>query len=574
MKLTPTITLPADTACRTLAVIAQKGSGKTYTGMKITELLWSSGSQIAAIDPTGVWWGLRAAGKGAALDFTIMGGEHGDVPLEPTAGELVAEFINNTGRSVVMDLSQFESKAAQNKFLTAFATKLFFLKASNRTPLHIMMDEADQFAPQKPMPGEQAMLGAFERIVRLGRSRGLGMTMITQRAAVLNKNLLTQVDALICHRIVGKQDLDAVADWMKYYSPDPTSVNQCLKSLPQQEQGHMWLWSPSWLKVFANSKVLPRQTYDSSSTPDSSVALPRVKMLPVDLGALTAQIRATMEKAVANDPKTLRKRIQELEKELAALKAKPATPPPAVLSKQDLEVIKQLTGLEMARIVPILQTLEQATAPQRGVVYPRPTPEEARRIAPANSKHDKEGTGYLPPPKITKSVGDLVIKPAQQRILDALAFYECIGIRSPSPMQVGAVAALDASGGHFSNTIGPLSSAGLLDRQNGTITLTGEGRLCANLPPHLDTLDQYHDMLRQRVRKIASNKTVEMMDAIIRSTEGANKSTTAEVVGHLVSIDHTGGHFSNTIGPLSTLGLIRRSQGQIFSTDILFPNLP
>lgn len=581
MKLTSTLTLPPDTACRTLAVVAQKGSGKTYTGMKLFELMFTAGNQLVAIDPTGVWWGLRAAGRGPGLDLIIMGGLHGDVPLEATAGELVAEFINDTGRSVVLDLSEFESKASQNRFLLAFANKLYHLKSSNRTPLHFMLDEADQYAPQKPLPGEQALLGAFERIVRLGRSRGMGMTMITQRGAVLNKNLLTQVDALICHRIVGKQDLDAMIDWMRHYTPGDGTLLRCQRELPQQGQGEMWCWSPNWLNVFQPGKVLSRQTFDSSATPETGKpAQQRAKLRDVDLTALTEQIRATQQKAVENDPKALKQRVQALEKELAELKAKPQQP---FLSDMDRELIGRLPGLELIRITPVLQRIADAFAPQSSEPLYRIGPAvanveglkrvQAKEAAQRPGKTYKPGSFLIdgvrvPPVKLEG------LKPAQQRILDALAFYESIGIMTPSLLQVGVVATLDASGGHFSNLAGPLSSGGLVVRQNGTMQLTAEGRRHARVPDNVGNLDEYHDMLCERARKVASNKTAEMLRVIIEQTGRVDTSTPCEAVGRAVGIDHTGGHFSNTIGPLSTLGLIRRAHGNITATEILFPNLP
>src|SRR4029079_12224777 len=95
-------------------------------------------------------------------------------------------------------------------------------------------------------------------------------------------------------------------------------------------------------------------------------------------------------------------------------------------------------------------------------------------------------------------------------------------------------------------------------------------RVVANIPEDLGTLDDYHEVLRKRVRraKSASGRTVDMLNSII-SYGGAKVST--EVIGKEVGIDHTGGHFSNTIGPLSTLGLIKRSQGFVEPTEVLFP---
>lgn len=60
----------------------------------------------------------------------------------------------------------------------------------------------------------------------------------------------------------------------------------------------------------------------------------------------------------------------------------------------------------------------------------------------------------------------------------------------------------------------------------------------------------------------------EMLDVII-AAGGADLSV--EEIGTAVGIDHTGGHFSNMIGPLGTAGLIKRSSGRVSPTEVLFP---
>src|SRR5437588_3369168 len=103
-------------------------------------------------------------------------------------------------------------KGAQVRLMTAFAESLYRL---NRRPLHLMVDEADAFAPQRPMKGEERLLGSFEDIVRRGRARGLGVTLITQRAAIINKNVLTQTEVLVCLRVMAPQDREAVEAWIE-----------------------------------------------------------------------------------------------------------------------------------------------------------------------------------------------------------------------------------------------------------------------------------------------------------------------------------------------------------------------
>jgi hypothetical protein len=171
---------------------------------------------------------------------------------------------------------------------------------------------------------------------------------------------------------------------------------------------------------------------------------------------------------------------------------------------------------------------------------------------------------------ITAEIGDLKLNKKQQEILDAIAWWESIGIPAPTGIQVGAVALVDPTGGHFSNLVSPLSSNGLIERANGKLTLTDAGRSIANVLETASTLDGYHDVLRNRVRKMkaAGGRTIDILDTIIAA--GGNPISSEEI-GQAVGIDHTGGHFSNTIGPLSTAGLITRANGVVTPTNVLFP---
>lgn len=84
LRLSASINLPGETVSRTLGIIAQKGSGKTYTAMLLAEQMLAAKQQIVCLDPTGVWWGPRSSrdGKSAGLPILVMGGEHGDIPLD------------------------------------------------------------------------------------------------------------------------------------------------------------------------------------------------------------------------------------------------------------------------------------------------------------------------------------------------------------------------------------------------------------------------------------------------------------------------------------------------------------
>ncbi len=314
LEISKDLSLPIEAVTQTFAVLAKRGSGKTYTGCVMVEGMLGAGQQVVITDPIGVWWGLRSSadGKSPGFPIVVFGGEHGDVPLEEHAGEIVAQSIVENGFSAVLDLSLFR-KAAQVRFMTAFAETLYRL---NRKPLHLVVDEADEFAPQRPMHGTERLLGAFEDIVRRGRARGLGVTLITQRAAVLNKNVLTQIEVLIVLRTISPQDRAAIEAWTEIHGTKKQleQLSETMASLPI---GTAWFWSPGWLDIFQKIVVRKKITFDSSATPKVGEVITKPKALAeVNLEQLGAQIKATAESAKANDPAELRRKIASLKKEL------------------------------------------------------------------------------------------------------------------------------------------------------------------------------------------------------------------------------------------------------------------
>lgn len=322
LYLARNLDLPDDAVTQTFAILARRGAGKTYTAKVLAEEMIEAGYPVVILDPVGVWHGLRsnAAGTGAGYPVTILGGEHGDLPLDAHAGVLVANLVASEPVAVVLDLSGFDSKNQQRQFVTDFAERLYRAKAqqSERTPLHLIIDEADEFAPQKSFgTGDARMLGAFETLVRRGRARGIGVTMITQRPAVLNKNVLTQTECLVVMQITAPQDRKAIGEWVKGNASedDQKLVDDSLSSL---QQGEAWFWSPAWLQTLVRVKIRKARTFDSSATPKPGEVRREAKVLaPVDLDRLKQGMDRVVKDAERNDPKLLQSRVRELERELA-----------------------------------------------------------------------------------------------------------------------------------------------------------------------------------------------------------------------------------------------------------------
>jgi hypothetical protein len=315
LKIGRGLSIPTDFVTETTGIIGVRSSGKTYTAKVIVEELALQDLPVCVVDPLGVWWGLRSSASGteAGYPFIVLGGDHGDVPLKDTAGEVIAEFVIDNAGFVILDLSGFR-KAEMRRFMAAFLAAIYH---HNRHPLHLVLDEADLFAPQKPAKDETTLLGTMEDLIRRGRAKGLGATLITQRPAVINKDVLTQISTLVCHRLLGPTDRTAVDTWVSAHG-SKEQRDEMMASLASLPTGTAYFWSPSWLGIFQKVEVRRARTFDSSQTPGRGGKRPEPRRrAEVDLELLSKRMEDTIEKAKENDPKHLRGEVARLKKELA-----------------------------------------------------------------------------------------------------------------------------------------------------------------------------------------------------------------------------------------------------------------
>jgi DNA helicase HerA-like ATPase len=324
IHLSKGLSLPLDFVTQAAAILAKRRVGKSYTARRIVEQLLGAGQQIIILDPKGDWWGIRSAadGVGPGLQITILGGEHGDAALHADAGEAVARIAVEEGVSLLLDLSELRKHEVAT-FAAAFMETLYRMKAKEiyRTPVMVVVDEGDAIAPQRPQPNEARMLGAAEDLVRRGGQRGIGTMFITQRSAVLNKNVLTQVQVLIALRTIAPQDLKAMDEWIDVHG-EPEQRKALMASLPSLPVGEAWVWAPGWpteTGIFQRVKVSPIETFDSGKTPAPGEKRIEPRLVSaVDLDRIRDLLADATQRDPEDNPKTLKKRIAELEKELAA----------------------------------------------------------------------------------------------------------------------------------------------------------------------------------------------------------------------------------------------------------------
>lgn len=126
LRLADDFTLPLQAVTETLAILAKRRSGKTSTAVALAEEMIGAGQQALVVDPTGVWWGLRAGrdgGQVGGLPVVIVGGDHADLPLHETDGAVLAKLLVVERVSAVLDLSEL-SKSANRRLMTDFLETL------------------------------------------------------------------------------------------------------------------------------------------------------------------------------------------------------------------------------------------------------------------------------------------------------------------------------------------------------------------------------------------------------------------------------------------------------------------
>jgi len=283
--------LPPSALDARLAIVGTSGSGKTYAAKGLLERVMAGGGRACVVDPLGVWWGLGQGANGAAPPFpvTVFGGLHADVPLTPGMASALGRLVGTQPIACVVDVSDFGSAAARRGFMTAFTEALY---EANTEPLHLVLDEADLWAPQRAQPGGHELLGRVEEIVRRGRVRGFVPWLITQRPAVLHKDVLSQADILVSMKLTSSQDREAIGRWIEGQA-DRAEGRRILGALPRLARGEGWVWAPG-NDVLARVCFPRIRTLDSSQTPrrEAQAGAPRA-LAPLDLPAIREMLAGT-----------------------------------------------------------------------------------------------------------------------------------------------------------------------------------------------------------------------------------------------------------------------------------------
>lgn len=315
------------------AVLGIRDSGKTYSGTYLAEQLYAAKIPFIAFDPSGVWKFLRVPGKGAGLPIVVAGGKSPDLPLSPQSAPEIVRAAMKANVSLVIDLYDIHLSKADWGRIVESCIRVLLYENGEHGLRHVFIEEAAEFCPQQVSGDKARVYAEVEKLARIGGNALLGYTLINQRAEQVNKAVLELCDCLFLHRQKGKNSLASLAKWLDYSQGGNTK--DIMKGLPTLPSGQCWVW-PAGAEHATHVQMPAKETFHPDRR--ALIANPAVANVQrVDATAFVSELKsslaAVVEEAKANDPKALRARIAELERERGKTFVTGATHPAVDLDK-------------------------------------------------------------------------------------------------------------------------------------------------------------------------------------------------------------------------------------------------
>jgi hypothetical protein len=558
IKIARGFALPAEAVTETFAILANRGAGKSVTAHRLVEQMYRTGLPVVVLDVKGDWWGIRssASGKGPGLPFVIFGGDHADVPLEPTAGELIADLIVDDRIPAVLDMSSM-SKTKARSFATAFAERLY---TRNRDALHVVIEEADVLIPQRASADTARLLGAMEDIAKRGRSRGLGLTVVTQRPQEVAKSVLELMETVILLRMTGPRSIKAAQDWISVNAgDDETASRDVVASLPSLQTGEAWVWSPAFLRLLKRVNITKFDTFDSHATPKpgETRTIPKTRA-DIDLEKLGHEIAATVQRAKENDPKTLRSRTAALQAQLTRTESERD-----VLVRDNESLRARIAELQADRtpVVPqdISGTINAAVKLLQKVLDDSKNSDGRPRPAVAAVPIARTPPTPKTRPAPQQQTGEVKFRAGAQRMLESLGRMAPLRL---TKAQWGTVAKMKHTSGTFSTYLGELRRAGLIEEDSVGFSLTEQGFDYLGGRPEPMSGEELQQHYLTILRAGASRMLQAIMDAYPSGLEKEEISAQIDIVA-------SSGTFSTYLGELRRNGLIEQHGCEFTASDIL-----
>jgi len=532
-----------------LLVQANSGGGKSWALRRILEQSHGKVQHII-LDSEGEFGTLREK-----YDY-VLAGKGGDTPAEPRSAALLARKLLELQVSAIIDLYELHPQE-RKRFVRLFLDALVNAPKELWHPVIIVIDEAHTFAPEK---GQSEAMDAVIGLAALGRKRGFGVILATQRISKLNKDAAAECNNKLIGRASMDIDMKRAADELGF-----TGREQIL-SLRALKPGEFYAFGPAISDDVQKVTVgTVATTHPKAGSRSLTKVVPPTDAIKKVLGQL-ADLPHEAEKE-ARTVGEFQTRVRQLEAEKRALERQPGKPDQGAIERavaaaqqqkdREFAMERRTQAAEIARLSKTLAQIGKLvgaepppiTARVENAPQPRPT-------APAPT-----------PPTITTPVldADGSITAPRQRILDALAWLESLDVLQAEKAQLGVLADQSPRSSGYTNNLGALRSAGLISYPTpGLIALTEQGRALASAPSAPLSSEDIHESIRRKI----SRPQWAILEALIADYPAdLSKQELAECSGQ----SFTSSGYTNNLGALRSLGFLDYPiPGRVRARDILF----
>jgi DNA-binding MarR family transcriptional regulator len=149
----------------------------------------------------------------------------------------------------------------------------------------------------------------------------------------------------------------------------------------------------------------------------------------------------------------------------------------------------------------------------------------------------------------------------QQKILDAIATLNGLGVPEPSVVQTALYVGVSHTTGTYLQNLRDLEGLGFLTRSSGKVQLT------ARAPISEGARGRYHDPISMWKEKLSGSQA-KMLDVIVKRYP---KEITVKDLASEVGVSPTTGTYLQNIRDMATYGLIDRGKGTVVASEVLFP---
>ncbi len=549
-----------------LLIQANSGGGKSYMLRRLCEQTFGLVQHII-IDREGEFYTLREK-----HDYALFG-KGGDGPADLKSAPLLARRLLELRLSAIIDIYELGERQAQ--FVKVFLDALVAAPRALWHPVLVVLDEAHKFCPEKGR-GESASTGAVIDLMTVGRKRGFCGVLATQRVSKLNKDAAAECVSKLVGRCTLDVDRKRAGEELGFSDKDD------VLALRDLEPGEFFAYGPALSKTitkFKGGKVQTTHPEAGEIAPPPVPPRAKVKSLLDELANLPHEAEEEA-KNVAELQQEVRKLKVELRKAQSEAKVETKEIKVPVIDKDTLNSL--LRGVEkLDQWAEKMDDMRDRMAQAQQIVvgegdnlraFARQQLAKLKIDTPA-SVPPKPKTN-APMPSVRKEAEDIEAPNGEfkmdgpaRRVLGALAWFEAIGVTTPSATALAFMSNYSGENGAFNNQRGRLRSAGLVTYPTpGTVQLTDAGRALAERPDVPTT----GEGLRAAVLAQLDAPLQRVLTPVLEAYPG---QVLAKDLAPLAGYSDENGAFNNNRGRLRTLGLVTYpTKGSVRAADILFPD--